>query len=303
MKEHFYSSTWIDRCEERRGDRAWLDARLADPRTRVVPVWRQRNLVRVGEEALAVEVPLSELPERPPDEDLFFLGLDGDGRACFALALDEAVDSPELPGSVDGEFAELRRVGATLDAYHAGLLAYARAVAYWHVTHRFCGTCGSPTRVERAGWLRVCPDEGCARQHFPRTDPAVIMRVEYEDRVLLGRQSAWPAKWYSVLAGFVEPGESLEEAVKREVAEEAGIVVSDVKYDSSQPWPFPASLMVGFSATAHSPEIRLDADELADARWFSRDDIRAGVASGELRLSPKLSISRHLLDVWLDGAC
>ncbi len=147
----------------------------------------------------------------------------------------------------------------------------------------------------------MCTRPECGRQHFPRTDPAVIVRVVHNDRILLGRQLAWPAGWYSVLAGFVEPGESLEEAVRREVEEEAGVAVSDIRYDSSQPWPFPASLMVGFNAQAENDHIRLASDELEDARWFSREEIREEVAAGTLRLSPRVSISRHLLDVWMAG--
>ena len=300
VKEHFYSSPWLDRSEERRADRDWLAARLADTRTRIVPVWRQRSLVRMSDPVRAVEIEIGDLQSPPPVDDLFFLGIDGDGRACFGLALPDEGDTSSDVEAMGGEFTDLRHVGALLDAHDAGLLAYARAIIHWHATHRFCGACGAATEVRRAGWLRVCTDPDCAREHFPRTDPAVIMRVVHGDRVLLGRQAAWPKKWYSVLAGFVEPGESLEEAVRREVEEEAGITVRDVCYDSSQPWPFPASLMVGFSAVAEEDDIRLSSHELEDAQWFTRQEIHDGVAAGTLRLSPKLSISRHLLDTWLD---
>ncbi len=291
----------MDRCEERRDDAEWLRAQLDAAGTRIVPVWREQSLVRLSEPIGAVEIALDDLAAPPADDEVFFLGIDGDGRACFALAYAETDDVPALPATVDGEFAELRRVGATLDAHQAGLLAYARAVVYWHATHRFCGACGATTEVRRAGWQRVCTNVDCGRSHFPRTDPAVIVRVEHGDRVLLGRQAAWPEKWFSVLAGFVEPGESLEETVRREVFEEAGIRVRDVRYDSSQPWPFPASLMVGFSAVADNDDIRLATDELEDARWFTREEIRSGVAAGTLRLSPTRSISRHLLDIWLES--
>ena len=302
MKEHFYSSPWLDRAEARRDDSDWLAASLANARTRIVPVWQQRSLVRMSDPVVGVEIALGDLGAPPTADDLFFQGLDGDGLACFVLALtDEGDVSADIATAVGGEFMDLRRVGALLDAQDAGLLAYARAVTHWHATHRFCGACGTATEMRRAGWLRVCENLECGRQHFPRTDPAVIMRVVHRDRVLLGRQAAWPENWYSVLAGFVEPGESLEEAVRREVEEEAGLTVGEVRYDSSQPWPFPASLMVGFSAVAEDDAIRLVSDELEDARWFSREEICDGVEDGTLRLSPKLSISRHLLDVWLDG--
>lgn len=301
MKKHFYSSPWLDRAEARRDDPDWLAASLANTRTRIVPVWRQRSLVRMSDPVVGVEITLGELGAPPAADNLFFLGLDGDGLACFGLALtDEGDASADVATAAGAEFMDLRRVGALLDVQNAGLLAYARAVTHWHDTHRFCGACGTATEMRRAGWLRICANPDCGRQHFPRTDPAVIMRVVHRDRVLLGRQAAWPEARYSVLAGFVEPGESLEEAVRREVEEEAGIRVGEVRYDSSQPWPFPASLMVGFSAVAEDDAIRLVSDELEDARWFSRQEIRDGIEAGTLRLSPKLSISRHLLDVWLD---
>ena len=302
MKEHFYSSPWLDRAEARRDDSDWLAASLANTLTRIVPVWQQHSLVRMGDPVVSIEIALGDLGTPPDADDLFFLGLDAEGLACFSLALTDAGDaSAEVAATTGGEFMDLRRVGGLLDAQAAGLLAYARAVTHWHDTHRFCGACGTATSVRRAGWLRVCPNSDCGRQHFPRTDPAVIMCVTHGDRVLLGRQAAWPENWYSVLAGFVEPGESLEEAVRREVEEEAGIRVGEVRYDSSQPWPFPASLMVGFSAIAEDDAIELASDELEDARWFSRAEIRDRVGKGALRLSPKQSISRHLLDLWLEG--
>jgi NAD+ diphosphatase len=149
-----------------------------------------------------------------------------------------------------------------------------------------------------AGFIRRCTNAECDRQHFPRTDPAIIVLVTHGDRALLGRQAKWDATWYSVLAGFVEPGESLEQAVRREVKEEAGITVGEVRYDSSQPWPFPSSLMIGFTAEALDDDIRIGDDELEDARWFTRADVDAGLEAGELRLSPRISISRHLIESW-----
>ncbi len=186
-----------------------------------------------------------------------------------------------------------------MEAREAGLAAYARAMVHWHQTHRYCGACGASTDVEQAGYLRRCRAEGCGRQHFPRTDPAIIVRVTHGERVLLGRQATWPKRWFSVLAGFVEPGESLEDCVRREVLEETGVAVHDIVYNSSQPWPFPSSLMLGFSAVAAGDELKIQDDELEEARWFERNEILAGVADGELRLSPITSISRHLIDEWL----
>lgn len=297
---HFYGSAWLDRSAHLRGDHSWLQARLADARSMLVPVWRTRSLLHLG------DAPTPVFLERPQvaDEQLrsafpVLLGRDEADTAWFALLFDDD-EAPSGLGPDGARFTSLRRTGPLIDRTPAGVLAYARAMSNWHATHRYCGACGSPTEALDAGWLRRCPDPACGRQHFPRTDPAVIMRVTHGERILLGRQADWPPRWYSVLAGFVEPGESLEDAVRREIQEEVGIVVSDVRYDSSQPWPFPQSLMLGFSAEAEDDALECDGDELEDARWFTRDEIRAGHHAGELRLSPKASISRHLIDVWLD---
>jgi len=221
------------------------------------------------------------------------------GRAHFAVDLSSIEDPEEHPLLArEGHFVSLRSVGPHLDRLSGGLLALAQSMVYWRQQHRFCGACGSPNRSEEAGhWLR-CTSENCGVLHFPRTDPAIIVRVTHEGRCLLGRQSRWPARRYSVLAGFVEPGESLEDAVRREVHEESGVRVDEVGYDSSQPWPFPASLMLGFTAAALDDSIRIDGDELDDVRWFSRQQLSSEIASGEVILPPEISLARHLIDDW-----
>ena len=181
-----------------------------------------------------------------------------------------------------------------------GLLAYAKGILHWHERHRFCGNCGLPTESREAGHLRVCTDRACGASHFPRTDPAVIMLISDGDRAVLGRKSEWPDGMYSALAGFVEPGESLEEAVAREVKEEVAIDVNNIRYHSSQPWPFPASLMLGFYADAVSGEIAFDPDELEDARWFSRAELKRGEA-GLVRRARSDSIARRLINDWVYG--
>jgi NAD+ diphosphatase len=173
-------------------------------------------------------------------------------------------------------------------------------MAFWHARHRFCGVCGAPTESVDAGHRRRCTRPDCAADHFPRTDPAIIVLVHAGDRCLLGRQARWTPGQYSTIAGFVEPGEALEDAVAREVREETGVLVHDVRYHSSQPWPFPASLMVGFTAAAATRDVHVDGTELEDARWFSRDDIRRGLASGALRLSSPASISYALIRDWME---
>ncbi len=230
-------------------------------------------------------------------------GLNGVAPTYFALDLSD-LDDPKSHRALEGrgDFVGLRRVGPLLAGFSAGLLAFARGMVHWHQQHTYCGKCGSRTATEEAGFLRRCTNKACDRLHFPRVDPAVIVLVTHGDRALLGRQTEWDKTWYSVLAGFVEPGESLEQTVRREVKEEAGIEVGEVRYDSSQPWPFPSSLMIGFSADALTDDIEIGDEELEDARWFSRGEIDAALEAGELRLSPRTSISRHLIETWRQSA-
>ena len=214
--------------------------------------------------------------------------------------------APDAPVDRLGRrFADLREMGSLLPADEAALVAYARAIIWWHRRHRFCGVCGAATEPAEAGHVRRCTDPDCAQPAFPRTDPAVIVLVHDGDRILLGRQRGWPAAMHSVLAGFVEPGESLESCVVREVREESGIVVDDIRYHSSQPWPFPQSLMVGFFARATTRDITIDESELETAGWFDRATVAA--APGEMRtdipfsLPRRLSIARRLIEEWVAG--
>ena len=313
----------LDRATHLRADRRWLDDRLSDPTSRVVPVWRERSLVSqtAGEVAakadgLAYEPvllpPAVAAPASEPPEEWIFLGLEGGqagGRALFAAevpghaeASGEAGEGPpsDSPPEGAGEFLDLRGVGAMLGQGEGSLLAYARAIVTWSGRHRFCGTCGAPTRPEQGGHVRRCRDETCGAEHFPRTDPAIIVLVTDGDRCLLGRKDIWPEGGYSTLAGFVEPGESLSEAVVREVREESGIEVGSVRYRSSQPWPFPASLMLGFRAERVGGELTVARQELVDARWFERADFARRREIG-LRLPGRVSISRRLIEDWLAG--
>lgn len=298
LHEHHFASIAIDRVAHRRSDREWVRGRLAGS-ARIAPVWRGRSFVHLRPSPRAAFVPARQAARllrrgRP----LVLLGLLR-RRAVFALDvsdLERPERHPELRGR--GAFAGLRRVGLLLGAGDAGTLAHARAMVYWHRRHRFCGVCGAATRSRDAGHLRVCSAPGCRLEHFPRTDPAVIVRVEHEDRCLLGHRTGWPRERYSVLAGFVEPGEGLEAAVTREVHEESGVVVHDVRYDSSQPWPFPASLMLGFTARALDPRLRLDRAEIDHACWVSREDLARRLGDGSLRLPPSTSIARHLIEMW-----
>jgi NAD+ diphosphatase len=228
------------------------------------------------------------------DQDLIFLGLFRD-RPAFALSIDGTVDAPfrEL-----GEFHDLRFLGSVLPADDANLVAHARALVLWHASQIFCGICGSSARACAAGNSRICLNENCRREIFPRVDPAIIVLVTDGERCLLGRQASWPEGRYSTIAGFVEPGESLEDAVRRETFEETNIHVGEVRYHSSQPWPFPSSLMLGFVARAESMDIVLNDGELEAAQWFTRKELRSGFP----KLPFRISIARRLVDDWL-GEC
>ena len=308
----------LDRATHLRADAKWLADRKSDPSSRVVPVWHSRSLVREGTRELAAEGESTTyqpvlLPPAAADacsagqDEWIFLGLDASdgrpdgGRALFAA--DVPGDGAEwAAGALDGagRFLDLRRIGAMLGQRNGSLLAYARAVVTWSRGHRFCGTCGSATEPGQGGHVRRCPSQACGAEHFPRTDPAIIVLVTDGDRCLLGRKDVWPEGVYSTLAGFVEPGESLSEAVVREVREESGIEVGSVRYRSSQPWPFPASLMLGFRAERVGGELSVAHQELADARWFDRADFARRREIG-LRLPGRVSISRRLIEDWLAG--
>jgi len=297
-KPNPYADFGLDRMSARRRDEAWLRGLLDAERTVVLPVWRAKNLVIHGDEPRASILQASEVSALIGDNgSLVFLGIKDD-VAHFTIDLSHLEEPRSHPDLADrGEFVELRSIGSQLSRSEGGMLAYARGILHWHSTHKFCGVCGAPTESREAGHLRVCTS--CKAQHFPRTDPAVIMLVHRGDRAVLGRKSEWPDGMYSTLAGFVEPGESLEDAVAREVLEEVGVPVRNVHYHSSQPWPFPASLMLGFHAEALSDEIIRNADELEDARWFTRAELAEGGA-GIARRPRSDSIARRLIEDWLN---
>jgi NAD+ diphosphatase len=232
------------------------------------------------------------------DESPTFLGSDSEGHR-FALTIDDEIANA-ASSQFGGRFLDLRQAGALLPANDAGLFAYARGLSFWQSRTNFCSNCASPLRLESAGHRAKCTNAQCGIEHFPRTDPAIIVIVEHEDKCLLGRQPSWPERRYSTLAGFVEPGETLEDAVRREVFEESGVRVGECDYHSSQPWPFPASIMLGFTAEAIDPTITLGS-ELAEAHWFSAGELVDGVKSGAIGLSSPISVSYHLIEDWLRG--
>jgi len=290
-----FAGSYLDRAAHLRKDTAYVAAALTDPATLIAPLWRARNLVHPLEQgccAAFVSV-THEIRTALPDGEFVLLG-QFRGRACFAVDLPPAAQPVAPPGAA---FEDLRKTGALLPEDEAGLLAYARAMVLWRQRHRYCGSCGAPTHAESAGHVMKCSNAECGAEHFPRLDPAIIVLVTDGERALLGRQAAWPPGRYSTIAGFVEPGESLEDAVAREVLEETGVQVVEAEYHSSQPWPFPSSLMIGFTARAAAGSVPRADEELEDARWFTREQI----ASGEPRLPPRQSVSLRLIEDWYDS--
>ncbi|MCC7258779.1 MAG: NAD(+) diphosphatase [Gammaproteobacteria bacterium] len=282
-----FSGTRIDRAAALRRDSAALAAAWQDSAARFLPVWDARCLIH---DAAAARLTRADLGALLPPQGIF-LGLE-EGRPLFAIAL----AGPEPP-AIPGEFGGLRELIGRVAEPDAGLLVYARAMVNWHRQHRHCGACGGVNQVEDGGFVLACSNPGCGQRSFPRLDPAIIVLVHRDRHCLLGRQASWPAQRFSTIAGFVEPGESLEDAVRREVAEESDIQVGECSYQASQPWPFPASLMIGFHAMAASDAIRTNDAELAEARWFTREDL----AAGAVVLPPRASVAFRLIEAWFDA--
>ena len=299
---NFFGETGLDRMSERRTDKDWLRTLTESADAVVLPIWRTRNLiVQQGQTPAAVRVSLMEISANLSDAvHPIFLGFQ-DGIPHFAIDLshlDDPLALPELSGK--GEFTDIRDAGLHLPRDDGGLLAYIKAIANWHHTHKFCGRCGSPSEPRDGGHMRECTNADCKAQHFPRTDPAVIMLVSSGDKIILARKKGWPEDRYSILAGFVEQGETMEGAVAREVMEEVSIPVTNVRYHSCQPWPFPANLMFGFFAEALSEAIKIDDDELDHARWFHRDEL-IDEARRYAEKPHSVSIARRLMSEWALG--
>ncbi len=279
----------VDRSAHLRTDEDWLGRAWADPVTRVVVVEHGQALCEFGAEQATL---FFVAPAQAPAGVRLLLGVDDSGTAYFGVA--GPLPDPPRPGVRP---AYLREAGPLLSDRDAGLLTHAVALANWHETFTHCPRCGTLTEPINSGHARKCPVD--SSEHFPRVDPAMIVLVtDPEDRALLARNAMWPERRVSILAGFVEGGESAEQAVAREVAEETGIAVSAVTYLGSQPWPMPQSLMLGFRAAAETTDIQVDADEIAEANWYSRDDVAAAIADGTLRLPPPVSIAHRIIETW-----
>jgi NAD+ diphosphatase len=297
----------VDRLTDKRTDQAWLDAAWAGPDTRVLVVSDGRAVVRLSDDEAAL---VFVRPAEAAEGTRFLLGQEADGVVYFGVSAalpDPPPGAPLPPGGTtppsppEIRVMSLREVGTLLSDRDAGLLTHAVALANWHDTHTHCPVDGTATVVDPGGHSTRCPADGT--EHFPRTDPAVIMLVtDPDDRCLLARNAAWPGRRVSILAGFVDPGESAEQAVIREVAEETQIKVTNVRYVGSQPWPLPRSLMLGFRADAPAGQaIVVDAEEIAEAYWFSRDELLAAIEARQIALPPPVSIARHIIEQWYGG--
>ncbi|MEO8459795.1 MAG: NAD(+) diphosphatase [Dokdonella sp.] len=293
---NIFGGLQLDRQAEQRDDADWLSAHRSHPNACYLLLRHDgRALVHCDHDDLRL-LDSDESAAFVDHANATFLGSD-DARPYFLLTANET-QSEAIGSALSAVFLDLRSAGLRLHPFQAGLFSYARALAYWQARTRFCPVCGASLQLLAAGHRARCSNPECATEQFPRTDAAIIVIVRHGERCLLGRQATWPERRYSTLAGFVEPGETLEDAVRREVFEEAGVRVGECEYFSSQPWPFPASLMIGFHAQADDPHIRCGA-ELSDARWFSVDDIVRGLATRELVLSPPLSVAYRLIEDWL----
>ena len=306
LEPMIFSQNPLNRAGHERNNPEWLTEQAHRPEALFVPVWHLNPLILPALEPTQGRdvgwLPRSAMGPELAQWPVVFLGINRRNKPLFAVDVSSLAD-PEHQGPFAnmGQFEDIRGLaaGEDMSAGDLAILAQARALIDWHARHPFCAQCGGETIAADAGYKRICLQ--CQAEHFPRTDPVVIMLAIDGDRCLLGRQAGWPATMYSALAGFIEPGETLEEAVAREMVEEAGIRVSEVRYMGCQPWPFPASLMIGCVATAETTEIINDAQELEDARWISREEARAALAgTGEISAPPPMAIAHHLLRYFVD---
>lgn len=296
---NFLTDSGLDRMPGMRNGKADFSDLVRSGEVRFLIVKGSENLLRNSDATSPRFLGLKELGTFSPDEESCFLLGEREGVRYFTIDGDSSGHS--IPVPEDGTFTGLRKSRLDVKNWTGALIAYSNALIAWHRNHRFCGKCGSPTMAAELGQARYCSNSHCAVPHYPRTDPAIIVAVTRGDKCLMGRKEGWPEGMFSLVAGYVDHGESLEDSVVREVYEETGIRVRSVSYHSSQPWPFPYTLMLGYFAEAENEDITVDYDELEEARWFSRDDIVRGLAEGTHRLPTPFSISRKLITEWFES--
>lgn len=294
---NFFARSPLDRAGHRRRDRDWLTAALENPAAKLMPFHEMRPFVTEADGVIGAGWVGGHARSAiaPADAITLFLGVDVEGDPHFAVLIPSAAPLADI-----GRFDDLRALGPRLARDDLAILGCAKSIFEWHARHGFCANCGEKSVVAEAGWKRECP--ACKAEHFPRFDPVVIMVPTLGDRCALGRQKPWPKGMHSALAGFVEPGETIEEAVARETLEEAGLRVREVRLHSTQPWPFPHSLMIGATAEVEEGDLVIDGNELESARWFTRDEARQLIAGkhGECFAPPPFAIAHQILKTWVD---
>ena len=303
IRTNFYSGAGLNRADAQRADPDLLNRHLDDPGSHFLLVWRSHNFVDDQARPRRLQRQEAE-PFLTGEHEVVFLGLE-ENRALIAIDISDH-EEPERHETLSGHgaFRDLRETGPLMPQQEGAILAYARGLMHWHRRHLFCGVCGAPTESANSGHVRNCTNPTCRTSHFPRTDPAVIMLIhDGAGSCVLGRQKIWPPGMHSTLAGFVEPGESLEEAVAREIEEEVGldIPVESIHYHSSQPWPFPSSIMLGFHAECARQELKINYDEIEQADWYSKEDLLNSPEDENFKLPRKDSIARRLIEDWLEG--
>jgi len=290
----------LDRASLKRKDEMWINDQFNNGSARIIPVSHSKILCTSIQNPKSIYLTKNDFHDVSNAREIsIFLGI-SDKKTYFAIDIESMKYDSILNDKNSGEFHDFKRVMPLLDFHDSALLAIARFMINWQSRNRYCGKCGTPTKSAEAGNLRTCENTNCGQNYFPSMDPAIIVLVSFDEYCLLGRQKIWPKGMYSTIAGFVEPGESIEDAVIREVKEETGVIVEKLEYQHSQPWLFPSSLMLGFTATAKGKEIKVDKNELEDARWFSRKEIKDNLKKGSLRMPGKVAIAYHLIKEWFD---
>jgi NAD+ diphosphatase len=300
MKQDSFSTNFLDRASLNRSNEVWINDQFNNGSARIIPVSHSKILCTSIQNPRTIYLTKNDLNDVSNARELsIFLGI-SDKKTYFAIDIESMKSASILNDKNSGEFHDFKQVMPLLDFRDSVLLATARFMIDWQSRNQYCGKCGSSTKSAQAGNLRICENTNCEQNHFPSMDPAIIVLVSLGEYCLLGRKKIWPKGMYSTIAGFVEPGESVEDAVIREVNEETGVIVEKLEYQHSQPWLFPSSLMLGFTATAKGNEIKIDKNELEDACWFSRKEIKDNLKKGLLRIPSKAAIAYYLIEEWFN---